>query len=170
MNARPDRIPLSLHHPDPLHTGAQAIVHAAIATLTAEVMNRTVADVLAERWPQQKALSYLARGTTTPITSTGTGAALVAGGVVDLISVMGAASASSALLNAGIQLLFTPGMGSATIQNLLASAGHVTWLGEGQPISVRQLDISGVTALTPKKTAGDLCLQPRTFQALSAEC
>jgi hypothetical protein len=114
-------------------------------------MNKSVAEIAAERWPQQKqAIALLSRGTSSPISSASGGAALVAGGVGDFISVMGAASASSALLNSGIQLLFGAGTGSATIQNLLASAANVTWLGEGQPISIRQFD-TGMTVLAPKK-------------------
>jgi hypothetical protein len=142
MNApNPNRIPLSLHPAAPLRAGAQAVVRGAIAALTGEVMNRAASEVILERWPQHKHLTYLVRGTTTPLTQTSANALAAIGfGSLELLNIMGGAYASSALLNAGLLLTFPAGVAALPILPLASNPTNLSWLGEGNAISVRQYD------------------------------
>src|SRR5882672_12944174 len=141
MNANPNRIPLALLPAAPLRAGAQAIVRGAICCLLSKVEKQSVDAIAQERFPQQReGLKFLQRGATTPTTAASAGAlAQIGTGFLDFIQLIGPASASSALLNSGMQLTFD-GVAALPVPTLKADAGNVSWLGESAAISVRQFD------------------------------
>jgi hypothetical protein len=154
MAARPDRIPLSLAPAAPLRAGAQCVVRAAICCLLSKIEKRSPADIAQERFPQQRdAIKILQRAVTVPLSSTNASAAALTAlgtGALDFIQLMGGASASSALLNSGLQLTFDNAAG-LPVPALRADPGNVAWLGESGAIPVRQLDTGGISLMLPYK-------------------
>src|SRR5262249_40221689 len=71
--------------------------------------------------------------------------------VADFISTLGPASAGSELFRRSINLQFG-GSAAILVPSVVSSANDVSFVGEGQPIPVRQLLIGGPT-LTPSKFA-----------------
>jgi hypothetical protein len=130
----------------PLRGGADAVVQACIGCLRSELLNEPVEAALGT---QHRALAPLiSRSATTPLTSAGS--TLLGLGVVEFLAALGAQTAGSALLNAGLKLSFAPGTASIHVPGYKADSSS-TFIAEGAVIPVRMLDVAGGGTLYSNK-------------------
>jgi hypothetical protein len=135
--------------------GQNYIVQAAAAQILHRAQSKLVTEVIEERWGRHNNnLEIVTRAATTPSTSaTYDAASLVGIGVQDFVGLLSGASASAAMIAAGMQLEFPPGTGQLLVQAVTASATAVDFIEEGKPIKVPQIDLSPSLRLSPKKLA-----------------
>jgi hypothetical protein len=151
------RIPRSYfptHSPRTLTQGQSYLVNSAAALVLHRAEGgKHVSTVIKERWPDNENLEVMTRAATSPANTTTSGyaAELLGIGVADFVGLLSPASAAAALIPAGIQLEWTPGIGQLMIQAVKATTTAVDWVEEGKPSKVPQLDLSPYLKLLPKK-------------------
>ena len=121
---------------------ARALIASACATFQQGTYPREIAE---KQWPDDGGAGLILRG---PVSATSiTGAPALLQNIV-VAAVTGAVGAGVQLLKRGVQLNFDRNA-SITIPALIADADHAGFVGEGQPIPVRELDIATPATLTP---------------------
>jgi hypothetical protein len=130
-----------------------------------------VDGLMRRMWPGDKVTPILVqRAAASPATTTTSGwAADVAAGVPwDVVSTLGPASAGSQLLARGINVRFDS-YNSVTIPSVTVSPAGVGFVGQGQPIPVRQLDTAPGLTITPAKFAVAFALTSEVVRGSNAE-
>ena len=74
--------------------------------------------------------------------------------VAEVLQSLGPTSAGSQLLRQGLALTFD-GAAQIKVPGITASANYATFVGEGQPIPVRQMSVSAGVTLEPRKFASE---------------
>ena len=126
-----------------LRSLATALVARARGTLT----KRPATDIVEELGDDPGAL-YILRGIKDPL-STSSGDALTATLISDLLPALGTVSAAAQLFAASLRLNFDRHVAIA-LPYLIADPGDVGFVGEGQPIPVRQLSVTAGQRLEPR--------------------
>jgi hypothetical protein len=127
---------------------------ALTARTLASAYRKPVVEVIAELWPNDKALLHLlTRATSAPATTftTGWAAELVNRITADVVSALGAASGAAECMGYALVLDWN-GAGQISAPGFVASAANSGFVKEGDPIPVRQLT-SGPALLNPYKLA-----------------
>ncbi|MGJ5088503.1 phage major capsid protein [Bradyrhizobium sp. HKCCYLRH1065] len=135
------------------HRACNTFMRAATATLVAAANNSFSAAVAKQHWADDIDTPLLLKAATSPATmssSTWAGS-LASTAVADLISVMGGASASAALLAQGLELEFD-GANGIVVPGVTADPNAAGFVGEAAPIPGRALTVDGPT-LAPRKFA-----------------
>jgi Phage capsid family len=120
-------------------------------------------------WPEDKVTPLLVtRAATVAADTTSTGWAndLAAQAIADLLVTMG--GAASNLLARGLVLQFGRGA-SLLVPAMTASSGDITFVSQGSPIPVRQLDTSGSIVMSPKKFATIFTFTRELLESSAAE-
>ena len=128
------------------------ILRAMAALLLAKTDRSYAVDVAKERWPAYaKEIERVCRAAVSPASSTQAGwAAELAGNLnADVISALSPFSAFAQVRSLGVRLQFGE-TNSITVPTILSSGSDVTFVAQGQPISVKQFSISG-PQLSPRK-------------------
>jgi hypothetical protein len=170
MTRPPYAVPLQPDYSAVRARASDALVRAIVAkahNVTGD--HRAVELVARELFPGDEAVQLVLRGATTPATTTGAGwaAELATTAVADLVLGLGPASAASELFRRSVSLSF--GQAAAlSIPGIVVSGAGITFVGEGQPMPVRQFLIGG-PQLTPHKLPIAVTLTREMFQTGNAE-
>src|SRR5262249_38043889 len=169
MSARPFPLPSDLNGKRAL----APLVRAAIATARAELFegDRNAGRVARQLWPDDKAtLELVQRATSAMATTTDATWAgpLAAYRVEDVLQNLGPLSAGSQLLKQGITLTFD-GAAEIRVPGITVSASAAGFVGQGQPIPVRQLSVSAGAILQPRKFATIVVLTREMITSSNAE-
>src|SRR5262245_13816542 len=135
-----ERIPF----PTPVHKGRpRDVIDRAIAAHFLAYINgrRSVDDFVRDDLPAR----LLLRSATAPATSATTGwaAELAATAVADVISSIAPVSAGAALIGLGLQVPFDSAAAVRVPGRVVQSSDAGGWTGEGLPLRVRRMDLSG---------------------------
>jgi hypothetical protein len=129
-----------------------------------------VADVAAEMWPNDRALmQFVTRASVNPAMTSVAGSAkeLAQQYVSDAITAMGPASAAAQILKQCLVLSFD-GHGQISAPGFVAEFGNSGFVGEGNPIPVRQL-ASTPAVMDPHKLASIAVLTREMMESSNAE-
>jgi hypothetical protein len=137
-----ERIPF----PTPVHKGRpRDVIDRALAAHFLSRVNgqRSVADCIRDDPPVQ----LLLRSASAPATSSTTGwaAELAATAVADIIASIAPVSAAAALIGLGLQVPFDRDAAVRVPGRVALAADAGGWTGEGLPLRVRRMDLSGPT-------------------------
>jgi Phage capsid family len=153
MNApRPAGIPLRADPDFARRATTKSLIRACAAHLMA-ASNSDLGyphEVVERTWPGDTDAHWLTKTALNPASTTSV-PVLLQTALADFLIMLGPASAGAVLLSRGISLSFDQNY-SLQIPSLVASAAGVDFVGEMQPIPVRQLVTGGLT-LTPRKFA-----------------
>jgi hypothetical protein len=148
-----------------------SLARALIAHAHGAFHNSYPHHTAAKQWPDDGGAGLILRGAVAP-TSIANAPALLQNIVV--AAMLGATGAGVQLLKRGVQLNFDRNA-TITIPALIADAEHAAFVGEGQPIPVRSLDIGAPSTLTPHtiKTMWSMTremVEGSNAEALTVEC
>src|SRR5688500_9217332 len=138
--------------PRPAYSGrpGDAIFRAATAHFIARQDRDSFPEQVAERlWSDD----VVTRAATAPATTTTSGwaAPLVATAVADAVVGLAPLSAAAELIRRGLRLSFN-GAGAITVpRRLMVAADAGGFVGEGEPLQVRNLSVTGGPTLSPHK-------------------
>jgi hypothetical protein len=157
--------------PDPFALHAKtmrSLTRAAIAVGQAKTSgSRYLADRLANGlWPDDKDAHLIARAATSPHTIASTGA-LATTVMADVIATLAPTAAGARLLHEGLVVSFGRAA-TISVPSFEAAAGNASFVAEGQPIPVRQLN-SRAVPLAPHKLAVIAVLSEEMFGQSKAE-
>lgn len=164
MRSRSEPVPLRRDPPAPMHAG-NTFLRWLAARVIAKVEGYPVADVVAQRWPNDLVL----RAAVVPaMTGVAGWAAELAHTVVrDALTALGPKSAGAALLQESLVLTFD-GAGAISAPGFIASAANAGFVAEGAAIPVRQLAGPAVLLL-PHKIAAIAVLTREMVESSNAE-
>jgi hypothetical protein len=169
MTALPARRPFLPEDRDRYRRSAEPLVRAVLAHARAEFEPGGVTHVARHLFPDDRAtLELIERAATVPADTVTSGWAsqLAAQSVSDLFTTLGGASASGQIFKRALNVTF--GRSASVIVPTVISGTDVAFVGQGSPIPVRQLSVSGPT-LTPKKVAVIFVLTRETIEHTDAE-
>ena len=168
-SARPFPLPGDLNGKRALVPITRAAIAEARATLFEG--DRNAARVAKQLWPDDKqTLELLTRASSSPATTTDSTWAgpLATYRVQDLLTNLGPASAGSALLARGISLTFDRAA-EIRVPGITVSASYAGFVGQGQPVPVRQLPVTAGAVLQPRKFATIISLTREMIVSSNAE-
>jgi Phage capsid family len=143
---------------------------ALTARTLASLHRRDAEDIVAEMWPNDRALAQMiTRAASAPAMTSvaGWAAELVRRKVADTVAALGAASSAADVMAKGL-LLDWDGTGIISAPGFVASAANSGFVQEGQPIPVRQLAV-GPALLNPYKLATIAALTREMVESSNAE-
>jgi hypothetical protein len=155
--------------PEPVMNGNLFTRSLTIRTI-ASIRHTRVEDIAAEMFPNDRALAQLVtRAASAPATTftTGWAAELVHKIVADTLTAMGAASGAAEVMQQCLTLEWN-GAGIISAPAFVASANNASFVQEGAPIPVRQLNNTPVQ-LTPTKLASIAALTREMAEGSNAE-
>jgi hypothetical protein len=140
-----------------------------VAQVKAQRSGRSVAQVVAECWPNDSILDLAVRAASAPAMTgvAGWAAELAHKVVIDALAALAPASAAAEIMQRGLVLSFD-GAGAISAPGFVAGAGNASFVAEGQPIPVRQL-ASNAAALNPHKLASIAVLTRELIESSNAE-
>jgi hypothetical protein len=150
---------------------ATPIVRAILAHAQVSHTGGSVERAVRSRWPKdEEALRIVTKGATAAATTTTTGwaAELAVNHVSELLIALGPISAGSELLRRST-VLSLERYRSVSVPSLVASATNASFIQEGTPIPIRQLDTSKSVVLSPRKLATGFVLSREIVQSSNAE-
>jgi Phage capsid family len=139
-------------------------------TLTSLWRRRSIADVAAELYPNDRALlQMITRAASAPAMTgvAGWAAELVHKIVADTLDALGPASAAADVMKRGLTLEWN-GAGIISAPGFVASAANASFVAEGQPIPVRQY-VETPAQLLPHKLASISALTREMAESSNAE-
>ena len=151
--------------------GANAVVRAVIAQVRAFLDHADAAEFVQRTWPDDRqAFGMVAKGASVPATTTAAGWAsdVTTTGIGGLLTTLGPASAGSELLRRSLVLSFGR-YANIYVPGVVAAAGNVGFVKQGDPIAVRQFDTSSGILLSPAKFATIVVLTGELIQGSNAE-
>jgi hypothetical protein len=160
-------IPADLRSPVNL---SDSYIRAILATAMHRDSAGSIEPIVARKWPQDKrALALVRRSATIPADTTTShwASELAATGIVDLLSPLGAPTASAELFRRSLMLSFGSNA-SLSVPAVTASANNVAFTQEGAPVPVHQLDISGA-ALNLRKLGSIFCFTDEVLRHSAVE-
>ena len=143
---------------------------ALTARAIASLRRCPVADVIAEKWPSDRALlQMVTRATVAPATTftVGWAAELATTRVADTIEALGVVSAAADVMQASLVLDWN-GAATITAPGFVTSANNASFVAEGAPIPVRQLS-APPASMTPTKLATIAVLTREMTEGSNAE-
>ena len=143
---------------------------ALAARAIASLRRCHVSDVIAEKWPSDRALlQTVTRAAVPPATTftAGWAAELAATRVADTIEALGVVSAAADVMQAGL-VLDWDGAATITAPGFVTSANNASFVAEGAPIPVRQLS-APPASMTPTKLATMAALTREMMESSNAE-
>ena len=148
----------------PLPDG-NSFVRLITAQVSAGIAGRTIADVLAERWPNDR----VARAAAAPamVGTTGWAAELAPRLTADTLDALGPASAAAEIFRNSLVINFD-GYGSVSAPGFVAEFGNAGWVAEGAPIPVRQLS-APPAIMNPHKLCAIAVLTREMIESSNAE-
>ena len=168
----------SMPAPRPVDLGlrrqiATPLVRAILATAHASHRggDRNVERIVRQLWPRDEAtLAIVTKTASAPATTTTTGwsAELGQNVISELLVSLGPASAGSELLRRAT-VLSLDRFHSIQVPALVASAANASFIQEGQPVPIRQLDTSKSVKLEPRKLATGFVLSREIIESGNAE-
>jgi hypothetical protein len=148
------------------------LVRAVLAYARASyTTDRNPVAVVRNVWPDDKVtLQLVSRAATTPATTSDPAwaGALAQSAVADLLVSLGPASAGSQLLKAAL-VLDLGRNASLTVPGIVAAAGNVGFVSQGQPIPIRELDTSQGTKLEPRELKAIFSLTREMIEGSNAQ-
>lgn len=126
------------------------IVRAAAAHLLAHRANRNPEVLAQKQWSRRPEVAEVIRAASSPATLT-SASVLAQTAISDFFVSLGASSAAATVIQGGVKVAFDS-YASVVVPGVVSAAGNAGFVGEGQPIPVRTLTISGPT-LSPHKLA-----------------
>ena len=145
-------------------------VRMAVMRVIGQVTGRSSADIVARHWPSDRIMAELVeRAATSPAVTTVTGwaAELAQKVTADAVEALGPASAAAQLIREGLVLNFN-GARQIMVPGLIADPNYASFVAEGQPIPVRQLNAAGPT-LIPYKIGSIVVLTREMVESSNAE-
>ena len=151
---------------------ATPLVRAVLAHARASRRSdHSVERVAKEFWPRDEATLAIVTRAASAIATTATAGwaqELAVNTISELLVALGPISAGSELLRRG-NMLTLERYKSVTVPSLVASATNASFIQEGTPIPIRQLDTSKSVVLSPRKLATGFVLSREVVQSSNAE-
>jgi hypothetical protein len=151
-------------------SGGNLFRRALAARAIASLRRCAVAQVVAEKWPSDRALlQMVTRASVAPATTftTGWAAELATTRVANTIEALGVVSAAADVMQAGL-VLDWDGAATITAPGFVTSANNASFVAEGAPIPVRQLS-APPASMTPTKLASLAVLTREMMESSNAE-
>jgi hypothetical protein len=150
---------------------ATPLVRAILAHARVSYTGENIERLVGQLWPRDaETLNLVTRAATAQaeLATPGWAPELGQNIVADLLLALGPASAGSQILRQA-NMLSLDRFSSITVPGLVASAQNASFIQEGQPIPIRQLDTSKKVTLQPRKFATGFVLSREIIASSNAE-
>jgi hypothetical protein len=155
MTRPPGAVPLRPDYSAARSRPADTLIKAATARLLSFARRKTLAEILAEHYPENRQVAALTRAASLPASTTGSGWAdtLAQTSTPDFLMTLGPQSAGATVLGRCISFQFGRDAAAIKVPSITSASANATFVAENAPIPVRQLQFDAGVTLAPKMFA-----------------